>query len=317
MSQFSSRNLAGVHTALFTPLLSDDPKRLRNSIDYAKAGQMIEDLIAVGVDGIVPVGTTGQSATLSHSQHLDMIRFTIEKVAGRCQVIAGAGSNCTRESVDMIQAIQDIAPVPVLCVTGYYNNPTPDGVLQHYRTLADETDAQIVLYNVPGRTGSYMNDEVVIELAKHPKIIGLKQAVDFKPDGIHRQDTERILRKTKDLDFAVLSGEDDSLEDILRIGGTGIISATANIPEAAKMFKEILESAAKGDWSTARHIQEAVLPFVRLVFCRKNPIPLGTLFQSPLFQPLSSVIDTSKGQEAVEAIKELVDTRATSLQKYW
>ncbi len=183
-----SQYLNGVFTAIFTPLLSDDPKRLRNSIDYDKAKIMINDLIEKGVDGVVPVGTTGQSATLSHKQHLDFIRFVVETVAGRCKIIAGAGSNCTRESVDMILDIQKIAKIPVLCVTGYYNNPSEDGLFLHFKTLAEETKAEIVLYNVPSRTNSYLTPNTIIELAQIPNVIGLKQAVDFTEGGEHRVD---------------------------------------------------------------------------------------------------------------------------------
>lgn len=312
-----SKILHGVHAALFTPLLADDPKNLRNSIDYSKAKQMIDDLIAQGVQGIVPVGTTGQSATLSSAQHLDMIRFTLDYVAGRCAVVAGAGSNCTRESVDMILEIQKIAAVPVLCVTGYYNNPTQDGILRHFQTLSSETGADIVLYNVPGRTNNYMSAEVILELAQDPNIIGLKQAVNFKDAGAHREDTLQIIHGTQNLDFAVLSGEDDSLAQILRDGGHGLISATANIPEATQLFLEIVQNAKSENWDKALELQESVLEFVEAIFCRKNPIPLGTFFQSPLYQPLSSVIDTKDGEKAHAKIEALVKSRAPSLLKYW
>lgn len=311
-----SQILHGVHAALFTPLNRDDAQNLRNTIDYSKAKQMIDDLIAQGVQGIVPVGTTGQSATLSSRQHLDMIKFTLDYVDGRCAVVAGAGSNCTRESVDMISEIQNIAKVPVLCVTGYYNNPTQDGILRHFQTLVSETGADIVLYNVPGRTNNYMSAEVIIELAKDKLVIGLKQAVNFKDAGDHRQDTLRIIAETKSLDFAVLSGEDDSLSQILKDGGVGLISATANIPEASQLFLQIVDAATKGDWSAADLAQEQVLDFVRATFCRKNPIPLGTFFNSPLYQPLSSVIDTLDGESAVAEIQKLIESRAPSLLKY-
>lgn len=312
-----SQLLHGVHAALFTPLNSDDSKCLRNSIDYAKAKQMIDDLIAQGVQGIVPVGTTGQSATLSSAQHLDMIRFTLDYVDGRCAVVAGAGSNCTRESVDMIQEIQKIAAVPVLCVTGYYNNPTQDGILRHFQTLSAETGADIVLYNVPGRTNSYMSAEIILELAQDPNIIGLKQAVNFKDAGAHREDTLKIIQGTAGLDFAVLSGEDDSLAQILVDGGVGLISATANIPEASKLFLQIVSASAQQNWDLAQKAQAEVLDFVQATFCRKNPIPLGTFFQSPLYQPLSSVIDTEGGKEAYAQIENLVKAKAPSLLKYW
>ena len=129
--------LRGVWPALFTPLKNDDPKRLRNSLDFDKARLIIDDLIAEGVSGLVPVGTTGQSPTVSTEQHLDFIRFTVDYVNGRVPVIAGAGSNSTRESVDMIQSIlKSFGDMAVLCVTGYYNNPPQEGLAAHYETLS-------------------------------------------------------------------------------------------------------------------------------------------------------------------------------------
>jgi 4-hydroxy-tetrahydrodipicolinate synthase len=313
---FSHTQLSGVFPALFTPLLPDDARNLRNSIDYKKAQQMIDDLIAAGVNGMVPVGTTGQSATLSHSQHLDFIKFTLEYVDNRVPVIAGAGSNCTRESVEIISAIQKIATVPVLCVTGYYNNPPKEGVLEHFKTLSGETGAQIVLYNVPGRTHCYMSPETIIELAQDKNFIGLKQAVDFRIDGAYREDTQRIIRETKALDFAVVSGEDDGLSAILELGGSGIITATGNIPEAASLMVKIVEFANQGDHEEARKLQKDLRDYVDLCFCRKNPIPLGTFFNSPLLQPLVSVLQTERGADAHAQIMKLVATRAKSLQKY-
>jgi 4-hydroxy-tetrahydrodipicolinate synthase len=312
----SAQDLQGVFPALFTPLNEDDPKCLRNSIDYAKAKLMIDDLIAQGVHGIVPVGTTGQSATLSHDQHLDFIRFVHEYVDGRLKIIAGAGSNCTRESVDMINKVQEIAPMPVLCVTGYYNNPDQNGILQHFQTLSSETEAQIVVYNVPGRTNSYISPDSVIELAQDKNIIGLKQAVNFKMGGDFRADTLKIIEATKDSNFAVLSGEDDALASVLELGGKGIISASANIPEAARIFVEIFNQFRAGNTEQAGDLQIEVLDFVNACFSRKNPIPLGTFFNSPLYQPLVSTKDTVNGQEAHDAILKLIDEKAPSLKKY-
>ena len=311
-----SQYLHGVFTALFTPLLSDDPKRLRNSIDYEKAKVMIDDLIAKGIDGIVPVGTTGQSATLSPTQHLDFIRFVYEYVAGRCKIVAGAGSNCTRESVDMILKIQEIAKIPVLCVTGFYNNPSRDGLKLHFETLASETGADIVLYNVPGRTNSYLDAETVIELAQIENIIGLKQAVDFKIGGEHREETLKVLEATKEVDFALISGEDDGLFQLLKDGGKGIISATANIVEGAQKFLGICKSFADGDLAEAEKLQAEVNPFVDMVFLRKSPMPLAHYFGSEIYQPLSPIAATPDGEAAVATLDSFAKENAPSLEKY-
>ncbi|MCB9496339.1 MAG: 4-hydroxy-tetrahydrodipicolinate synthase [Fibrobacteria bacterium] len=309
--------LSGVHVALFTPLKDDDPRRLRNSIDYNKAAGMIEDILAAGVDGIVPIGTTGQSPTVTPAQHLDFVRFVIEKVAGRARLIAGAGSNCTRESVDMVKEIQRVAPgTPCLCVTGYYNNPPQQGIVDHFETLAEETGAPLVLYNVPSRTSSYIEPATLIHLARHPLVIGVKQAVDFWSEGNFRQDTISVIEATRDLDFAVVSGEDDGFLPLLEIGGKGIVSATGNIPEAARLYLRMYRSFLAGDLEGAKGCREELLGFVRWVFARKNPIPLGTLFGSPLFLPLVDMARTPGGEEDVERMLSWAAVAAPSLEKW-
>ncbi len=312
----NSNQLEGVFTALFTPLKNDDPKRLNNSVDYDKSKIMIDDLINAGVNGIVPSGTTGQSATMSNQQHLDFIKFVVEYVDGRVPIIAGAGSNCTRESVEMINNIQKISPVPVLCVTGYYNNPTQDGVLRHYETLSSETDAKIVLYNVPCRTLSYIEPETVIALADNQNIIGMKHAVNFSEGGEHHADTVKIVTATKDKDFALISGEDDSFYDVLNIGGSGIISATANIPEAVSQFIKIKELFDTGDTKQAQETQKALSDLIGICFSMKNPIPLGTCFNSPLYQPMSPILETTGGDELVKRILDTLKKEAPSMLKF-
>ncbi len=312
----SQTNLSGVYTALFTPLKDDCSKRLYNSIDYDKAKIMIDDQISSGVSGLVPVGTTGQSATVTTQQHLDFIKFVLDYTEERCQIIAGAGSNCTRESVEMINKVQKIKEIPVLCVTGYYNNPTQYGVKMHFDTLASETGAEIVLYNVPGRTNSYISADTVIELAQNPQFIAIKQAVDFKIDGTHRGDTLRILKATRDLPFSVVSGEDDAVAQLIKDGGTGVISATANIPEALKLFVEIINEGNKGNYTSSFELQKKVLPFVQACFSRKNPIPLGTFLNSPMYQPLCDVRQTEEGELLHNQLMEFIRESAPSLLKY-
>jgi 4-hydroxy-tetrahydrodipicolinate synthase len=192
----NSSQLCGVFPALFTPLKNDDPHCLHNSIDYEKAKKMIDDLIEAGVHGFVPVGTTGQSATLSTEQHLDFIKFVLDYVDGKVPIIAGAGSNSTRESVEMIKEIQKIKEVPMLCVTGYYNNPPQEGIYAHFKALSSETGAKIILYNVPGRTANYIHPNTVIKLAEDKNIIGLKQAVEFRIGEKYHEDTKSIAEQT-------------------------------------------------------------------------------------------------------------------------
>ncbi len=313
----SAHDFRGVFPALFTPLLNDDPKCLRNSIDYAKAKIIIDDLIAVGVDGLVPVGTTGQSPTVSPKQHLDFIKFAVDYIDGRVPIIAGAGSNCTRETVEMVQNIQaSVGEVACLCVTGYYNNPPQEGLVAHYETVSRETGAKIIIYNVPGRTSSYIEPETLIHLSGNANIIGLKQSVDFKNPGKHRDDTENVLKKTVSESFSAVSGEDDSLFAILKLGGQGIITASGNIPEVTKIFLEIIKHFRDGDHNTAEALQKSLDPIVKAVFCRKNPIPLATFFNSPLYLPLVSVKDTKGGAEAHAQIIDLISTTVPSLKKF-
>jgi 4-hydroxy-tetrahydrodipicolinate synthase len=317
-SEFRSADLAGVHVALFTPLLRDCPKGLRNGLDLEKAAGIIEDVLSAGVDGVVPIGTTGQSPTVTTEQHLEFVKFTIERVAGRAKVLAGAGSNSTRESVDMIREIQRIAPgTPCLCVTGYYNNPPQEGIAAHYETIATETGAPLVLYNVPARTASYIEPETVVRLARHPGIIGLKQAVNFADPGKFREDTAKIVSRTAGTDFAVVSGEDSWFAQMLEIGGVGIVTASGNIPEAARLYLEIRRRFLSNDLEGARSAQKALEPVVRWVFCRKSPIPLATLFDSPVFLPLVDLERTEGGAAAAAEMKEWARREAPSLVRWW
>lgn len=313
----SAQELRGVIPALFTPLKNDDPKRVRNSIDYAKAKSLIDDLIAVGIDGLVPVGTTGQSPTVSQQQHIDFIRFTLDYVDGRVPVIAGAGSNCTRESIDMIQSIQaGMGQMAVLCVTGYYNNPPQEGLAAHFLTLSRETGAKIVVYNVPGRTCSYIEPETMLQLAEDPNIIGLKQAVNFRDAGKHRDDTARICRETDKKSFAVVSGEDDGVLSILEHGGAGVITASGNIPEVSAIYKRLIAAFQAGDKAKAEALQNEANAFVKLLFARKNPIPLAAFLNSPLYLPLVQVNETKGGSELLQQIKDCIRHKAPSLKKY-
>lgn len=313
----SAREFAGVFPALFTPLMDDDKSRLRNSIDYAKAKLIIDDLIAAGVDGLVPVGTTGQSPTVSHKQHIEFIKFAVDYVDGRVPVIAGAGSNCTRETVEMIQAIQkEAGDLACLCVTGYYNNPPQEGIALHYETVARETGVKIVVYNVPGRTASYIEPDTLVHLSRNANIIGLKQSVDFRSPGRHRDDLQSMLKRVSAEDLSVVTGEDELLFEILELGGRGIITASGNIPEVSKAYLQIIKLHRDGDRKGAEALQASLDPVIKAVFCRKNPIPLGTFFNSPLYLPLVPVRETKGGEEDHAKIMGLVSTAAPSLKKY-
>jgi len=309
--------LTGVFTALFTPLKDDDPKCLKNSIDYSKAESMIDHLIEVGISGLIPIGTTGQSATVTTQQHIDFIKFTVEYTNNRVPIIAGAGSNSTRESIEIMNAVlKSTGNLCFLCVTGYYNNPPQQGLIQHFNTLVNEINSNIVIYNVPGRTNSYLKPETIIELAQNEKIIGLKQAVDFITPGPMRQDTIQILTHVNPQQFSVLTGEDNSLHALLNLGGKGIISATGNIPEAAALYLKLLDVYQKGNVLEAESIQKNLQPYIDACFIRKNPMPLATLFNSPIYQPMVPVIQTEGGQLAHNQLMDFIKSYAPSLAQY-
>lgn len=321
MTEATGRNrtrFAGLHVALFTPLLDDCPKRLYNSIDYEKASSMIDALYAVGVRSFIPVGTTGQSPTVTTEQHVEFVRFVHGKLHGKASIIAGAGSNCTRESVELVREIHAIDPaMPCLCVTGYYNNPPQEGMVDHFLTLAEDGGADLILYNAPGRTASYLEPETIAKLASHPRIVGLKQSVDFMNPGRYREDTLEVIRLTAEEDFAILSGEDDGLASLLEMGGQGLISATSNIPEAAALFLSLLSAHSGGNPEEAFRIQAKLQPFVKAVFSRKSPIPLGAFFGSPLFQPLAPLQSTQGGEELWAELTRWARLEAPSLQRWW
>ena len=312
----SSNDLKGIFTALFTPLKKDDPKNLYNSIDYDKAKLMIDDLIDIGVSGIVPMGTTGQSATVSTEQHIEFVKFTVNYVNKRVPIIAGAGSNSTRESIETIKKIKEIVGnLTFLCVTGYYNTPPQAGIIENFNTIVNETGSNIIIYNVPSRTNNYIDANSLIELSKNPNIIGLKQAANFKDPGEIQQDTLKVI--TESNNFSVFSGEDDSLYDMLSMGGTGMISATANIPEATILFLKIIEAMQQGNTEEAELLQKQVNKYAQICFIQKNPIPLASLFRSAVYLPLVS-IDQIPGSEAIQQqISDFVIKTAPSLKKYW
>ena len=302
--------LKGSMTALITPFKN-------GKVDEKAFQDFCVWQIDQGTDALVACGTTGESPTLSHPEHNRVVELCIEAAKGRVPVIAGAGSNSTRESVDMIQSIQKmVGDTAVLCVTGYYNNPPQEGLTAHFETLSAETGAKIVIYNVPARTASYLEADTLIRLAADKNIIGLKQAIDFRSEGKFREDTKKVIAATKSLDFSVVSGEDDGVAEILALGGNGVITASGNIPEVARLFLKIVAAGKAGNAAEAKQLQEDAMVFVKAVFARKNPLPLAALFDSPLFQPLVSVRDTAGGEEVQAMLMDLVRDHAPSLKKY-
>ncbi len=251
----------GVIPAIITPFL-------RNSaldLDLDGLRSNIEFLIENGVHGIVPCGSTGESATLTFEEHEKVIEVAIDVAGGRVPVIAGTGSNNTAEAIRLTRAAKDMGADGALVISPYYNKPNRSGLIKHYTALAD-LDIPVIMYNVPGRTGQNLPPELVAELARHPSIVGIKEA-----SGDIGQ-ISRIIEMTLDEDFSVISGDDNITLPILALGGAGVISVAANV-EPARMVA-MFEAFCEGDMEEALDMHYALSPLFRAMFIDTNPIPV-------------------------------------------
>jgi 4-hydroxy-tetrahydrodipicolinate synthase len=251
--------LKGIYTALVTPFKDYhvDEEGLKRLIDF----QLQE-----GVDGIVPCGTTGESATLSYEEHARVVELTIKCVNGVIPVIAGTGSNSTSEAIELTDGAKRLGADMCLLTTPYYNKPTQEGLYKHFKKIAEEVDIPLVLYNIPGRTGVNMVPETVARLAEIPNIVGIKEA-----SGSLVQVAE-IYRLTKG-EFTILSGDDNLFLPMMSVGATGVISVLSNVlPKALKsLYKAFLEEK---DIEKARDINAQLLPIMQAMFIETNPIPV-------------------------------------------
>lgn len=250
--------IQGVLPAIITPFTGD------NKVDTEGLRQNIEFLIENGVSGIVPCGTTGESATLSFEEHKKVIEIAVE--SSKVPVVAGTGSNNTTEALELTEFAKDAGADAALLITPYYNKPNDKGMLAHFKKIAREVDLPLILYNVPSRTGINLKPEIVAELAKESNIIGIKEA-----SGNLEQIT-RILELTQDEDFVVLSGDDALTLPILALGGKGVISVVANV--APKLMVSMIEAFNRGKLDEARRLHIALAPLIRAVFLETNPIPI-------------------------------------------
>jgi 4-hydroxy-tetrahydrodipicolinate synthase len=248
----------GVMPALITPFTQDDRidrEGLQRNIAFVEEG---------GVVGIVPCGTTGESATLSALEHEEVIDIAVE--CSNVPVIAGTGSNNTGEALQFTKHAADAGVDGVLLISPYYNKPNPAGLLAHFKKIAEAVDIPMILYNIPSRTGQDMPVEVIAELAKVENIVGIKEASG------NLAKVSQILESTVDEDFTIISGEDGLTLPILSVGGKGVISVAANIvPD--KMVK-MVNSALAGDYETARKVHFEIAPLIRALFLETNPIPV-------------------------------------------
>jgi 4-hydroxy-tetrahydrodipicolinate synthase len=251
--------LKGSLVAIVTPMLPDgalDIPRLRTLVDFH---------VAQGTDGIVIVGTTGESPTVDFEEHCLLIRATVEQAAGRIPVIAGTGANCTREAIELTQQAREAGADACLLVAPYYNRPTQEGLYQHFKTVAEAVDIPQILYNVPGRTGCDIANDTVLRLAGIPNIIGIKDAT-----GNIERGTDLLRRAPAD--FAVYSGDDASSLALMLLGGHGTISVTANV--APRLVHEMCTAAFGGNVELARTINLQLFPLHQKLFVEANPIPV-------------------------------------------
>ena len=246
------------YTALLTPFKD-------NKVDYSSYKELIDFQINNGTHGLVPVGTTGESPTLSHDEHKKLIEVCIEQSNGRVPVIAGAGSNSTSEAVDFVKHACSAGADGLLVVTPYYNKPTQSGLLAHYNELIKHTSKPIIIYDIPGRSVIQMTDETMAKLAQDQFIVGVKDAT---------ADLTRPTRLQNVIsdDFIQLSGEDGTALAYLAAGGHGCISVTANI--APKLLSRMHNAWRQGDINTAQEINKKLMPLHDALFCETSPGPL-------------------------------------------
>jgi len=254
----------GVYPAMCTPFHDD------GSIDFETLRADAQRLEAAGVDGLVPCGSTGESATLTHDEHIEVVEAVIEAVDD-VPVIAGTGSNNTREALSLSQRAADAGADALLLISPYYNKPEQQGLLDHFEQVADAVDLPQIVYNVPSRTGRNIEPDTIVELAAHPNVQGYKAA-----SGDMGQISETIER-TRDTDLDVLSGDDGMTLPMLSVGGTGVISVAANVePERTAAM---VGAALAGDVERAREIHHRLGPLFRALFVETNPIPVNEAMQ--------------------------------------
>ncbi|MEM0449272.1 MAG: 4-hydroxy-tetrahydrodipicolinate synthase [Methanomassiliicoccales archaeon] len=252
--------IQGTATAIVTPF------KANGEIDAEGLKELVAFQESNGIDYIVPVGTTGESATLSHAEHLQVIRIVMESVK-RAKVIAGAGSNSTSEAIHLSKGAMDLGVHGILSISPYYNKPTQTGLIKHYEAIAKAVDIPIIVYNVPGRTAGNINPPTVLKLAETPNIVGIKEASG------NMAQIMAILEKAPK-GFSVMSGDDALTFPIMALGGKGVISVASNI--IPDRVSSMVRHALNGEWDEARKEHFRLLPLFNHLFIETNPIPVKT-----------------------------------------
>jgi 4-hydroxy-tetrahydrodipicolinate synthase len=253
----SQPHFRGAIPALVTPFRD-------GALDEAAFRSLVERQIQAGVHGLVPVGTTGETATLSHEEHRRVVELCVEVARGRVPVVAGAGSNSTDEAIELVRHAKAIGADAALVVAPYYNRPSQEGIYQHFAAINDAVQLPVILYNVPSRCGVDIENETVARLAKLPNVIGIKDATGdmARPS---------VMRLTCGDDFVLLSGDDPSALGYIAHGGHGCISVAANVAPAP--FAQLMEAAMAGDFARARQLQDRLIQLHRALFFDSSPSP--------------------------------------------
>ena len=260
MSKFKKTIFSGAATAIITPFKD-------GKIDYVSFKTIIEDQINGGVDGIVVAGTTGEAATLTHEEHCECIDFVVKEVDGRVPVIAGTGSNDTAYGIELSQYACKAGADALLLVTPYYNKATPKGLIKNFLETADKTDKPIILYNVPSRTGCNISLPVYKELAKHERIVAVKEASG------NISAIAELIAECGDY-FDIYSGNDDQIVPIMSLGGKGVISVLSNV--LPRETHELCDLCLNGNYKDAAAMQLKYLKLINTLFCEVNPVPVKT-----------------------------------------
>ncbi len=253
----------GAFVAVVTPFVD-------GRVDEQGLKDLIEFQIENGTNGIVPCGTTGESATLTHAEHHQVVELTIKQVNGRVPVLAGSGSNSTAETIELTKHAKEAGADGSLMITPYYNKPSMEGLYQHFKAAAEAVDIPIIMYNVPSRTGINMLPDTVARCAEIDNIAGIKEAT------ANLNQISEVIRLCPD-DFAVMSGDDFTSMPTVAIGGTGVISVTSNV--APKDMAAIINLALDGDYAKAREMHHKLFPVMQAMFYDSNPVPAKTTLE--------------------------------------
>ena len=276
----------GAGVAIVTPMKEN------GDVNFEKLGEILEEQIAAGTDAVIICGTTGESSTLSHEEHMETIRYTIDKVNKRIPVVAGTGSNCTETAIMMSQEAERMGADGLLLVSPYYNKATQKGLIAHYTAIANSVKLPIILYNIAGRTGINIEPKTLLYLAENVEnIVAVKEA----SGNISQIADVAAMRKGK---LDIYSGNDDQITPIMALGGIGVISVLSNI--APKYTHDLAMSYLNGDVQKSCEMQLKALPLVRALFCEVNPIPVKAAMNlmgkevGPLRMPLTEMEEEHK-----------------------